>query len=83
MYSIYLNGHKDVFENTDNYMRSDALSFMIGIEAPIIRILAGKCLRFVFVNEIKVTQNNTTPLFQLSGPLYSLLKVAAIRINYR
>lgn len=81
----YLSGSSDVTENSQKVAWADVMAFAYGwgTVPPEIRVATWNEAPFIFAKTIPRLMTNETEKLMISGPLYSLLKEAAARINHR
>lgn len=78
----YLGGHNDIILNSQKFGAFAHAMSLSGQEVPEIRVITWNNPPFLFASS-RFRDEFDNEYMQISGPLYSLVKEVAARLNYR
>lgn len=80
----YLVGTSEIIANSFKFAFSQHLASLYVKEVPELRVMAWNCPPFLYGIKLfdALVNNSTKEFVHISGPLYSLVKEAALRMNY-
>lgn len=84
MANTYLAGHSDLISNSFKFSLSEHSESLIGKEVPELRVMTWNSPPFLYGASLSrdLVNNSVEEFIHLSGPLYSLMREVALKLNY-